>query len=301
MAERTPDLSLVVSTIGRPDDLARLLRSVERSTVADRVQLVVCDQSDDRSCEQVLQRSGTTVDWVSTTSGRGASRGRNAGLRLATAPVVAFPDDNCWFPPRTLEQVLAAFEADPALAGVSGQQQTEDGRPSMLRWLPRAQPVTRTNFMRTSIMSTMVFRRTVLDEIAAHDGPGPFDEGLGVGSEGWLGAGEESDLLLRVLDAGGRVDYDPTLVVLQDEPRDEADAAFERKMLRYGCGNGHLWRRHGLSRPQLLWYSARKVAGSAVRTARGQRHLARADLAYLRGTWAGWTGRPPRELAAGRG
>ncbi|WP_460433635.1 glycosyltransferase family 2 protein [Angustibacter speluncae] len=292
MADGGPALSLVVSTIGRPADLARLLRSVERSTVAGRVQLVVCDQSQDQSCARVLRESGTSVAWEATTSGRGASRGRNAGLRLATAPVVAFPDDNCWFPPTTLEQALAAFDADPSLAGVSGQQQTEDGRPSMLRWLATPQPVTRTNFMRTSIMSTMVFRRAVLDEV------GWFDEGLGVGSDGWLGAGEESDLLLRVLDAGGRVDYDPTLVVLQEEPRDEADAGFERKMLRYGCGNGHLWRRHGLSRAQLAWYSARKVVGSVVRAARGQRHLARADVAYLRGTWAGWTGRPPRELAA---
>lgn len=283
------ELSLVVTTVGRPAEFARLLASVESSPAAERVELVLCDQGADRSCTRVLEESGTTVAWRATTSGRGASRGRNAGLRLATAGLVGFPDDNCWYRTDTLDRVLAAFTADPGLAGISGQQQTVDGRGSMLRWLPDPGPVTRTNFMRTTIMSTMFFRRRVLD------GVGHFDEGMGVGSSGWYGAGEESDLLLRVLDAGGRVRYDPELVVLQDETRDESDAAFERKMLRYGCGNGHLWRLHRLPRRQLLWYSARKAGGVAIRTARGHRNLARADLAYLRGTWAGWTGRRPAD------
>ena len=287
-----PALSLVVTTIGRPADFARLLDSVERSPVADRVQLVVCDQSADQSCARVLAESGTPVRWAATTSGRGASRGRNAGLQLAAAPLVGFPDDNCWFPPETLGQVIDAFAADAGLVGLSGQQRTVDGRPSMLRWLPDPGSVTRGNFMRTSIMSTMFFRTSVLDEV------GTFDEGMGVGSAGWYGAGEESDLMLRVLDAGGRVDYRPDLVVLQDETRDDADPAFASKMLRYGCGNGHLWRLHRLPRRQLAWYSARKAGGALIRAARGQRQLARADLAYLRGTWAGWTDRRPASWPA---
>jgi GT2 family glycosyltransferase len=289
----SPGLSLVVTTVGRPGEFARLLTSVEQSTVADRVQLVVCDQSTDQSCARLLQESGTTVAWAATTSGRGASVGRNAGVTLVTAPLVGFPDDNCWFPPDTLGRVIDALAADPGLAGLSGQQRTLDGRPSMLRWRPDPGPVTRTNFMRTSIMSTMFFRMSVLDHV------GNFDEGMGVGSSGWYGAGEESDLMLRVLDAGGRVHYDPDLVILQDETRDDADPAFARKMLRYGCGNGHLWRLHHLPRRQLAWYSARKAAGALIRAARGQRQLARADVAYLRGTWAGWIDRRPADWPVG--
>ena len=287
-----PALSLVVSTVGRPADFRRLLTSIEESSAAAAVELVLCDQSAEQSCTAVLEASGTPVRWQATTSGRGASVGRNAGLRLATGPLLGFPDDNCWFPPDTLRRVVDTFAADPGLAGLSGQQRTVDGRPSMLRWQREAGPVTRGNFMRTSIMSTMFFRRSVLDRV------GHFDEGMGVGSAGWYGAGEESDLLLRVLADGGRIAYDPDLVVLQDEPRDEADAAFEQKMLRYGCGNGHLWRLHRLSRRQLAWYSARKAGAVVVRSVTGKRQLARADVAYLRGTWAGWTDRRPADWPA---
>ena len=297
MPERSPapELSLVVTTIGRPEQFRRLLRSIESSPAAGRLELVLCDQSEEASCTRVLEESGTAVAWLATTSGRGASRGRNAALRLATAPLVGFPDDNCWYREDTLDRVLDTFAADPGLAGLSGQQRTLDGRPSMLRWLGAPGPVTRTNFMRTTIMSTMFFRRRQLDEV------GHFDEAMGVGSSGWYGAGEESDLLLRVLDAGGRVHYDPDLVVLQDEPRDEPDAAFVRKMLRYGCGNGNLWRLHRLPRSQLLWYSTRKAGAVVVRAVTGHRSLARADLAYLRGTWAGWTGRRPADWPEGTG
>lgn len=296
MAEAAaPVLSLVVSTVGRPEEFARLVESVVATAPDGQVELVVCDQSADRSCARLLEELDPPLPWQVTTSGRGASVGRNAGLELVRGSLLGFPDDNCWFPEGALARVLDTFAAQPELAGLSGQQRTLDGRPSMLRWPDRGVPVTRTNFMKTSIMSTMFFRRSQLDRV------GRFDEGMGVGSAGWYGAGEESDLLLRVLADGGDVQYDPDLVVLQDEPRDEVDDRFVLKMLRYGCGNGHLWRLHRLPRWLLAWYAARKGVGAVVRTARGQRDLARADVAYLRGTWAGWVDRKPRDWPAGTG
>lgn len=284
-------LSLVVTTVGRPGEFARLLDSVEASDVVDQVELVLVDQSPERSCIAVLRAGERRVRVRWTTSGRGAARGRNAGLALGPAELVGFPDDNCWYPPGALAAVLASFGADPSLTVLSGRQTTLDGRPSMLRWLPAPGRVTRRTFMRTTIMSTMFFRRDAVDAA------GRFDESMGVGSAGWHGAGEESDLLLKVLETGGRAWYDPTLAVLQDEPRDDVDEAFVAKMLSYGCGMGNLWRLHRLPLDQLAWYSARKVGAVLVRAATGRRTLARADFAYLRGTAAGYLGRPPRELA----
>lgn len=287
-----PALSLVVSTVGRAENFRRLLTSLDAGTACDRVEVVLVDQSPGQVCAAVAAEPGWSVRVLSTTSARGASIGRNAGLLLAAAPVVGFPDDDAYFPPDTVVAVLDRFAGDPGLAGLCGQQQTVDGRPSMLRWQQRPGPVTARNFLHTSIMSTMFFRRSWLERV------GDFDEAMGVGAPGWYHAGEESDLVLRVVEAGGRVDYDPALVVWQDEPRDVPQEAFVRKMLEYGCGQGHLWRKRRLSRPLLGWYLARKVAGAAVRSVRGQRTLARADLAWLRGNIAGLRDRCPAEMAA---
>lgn len=290
MTARPPELSLIVSTIGRPETFRRLLTTLAGSPGRDRIEVVLVDQSPNQACLSVAQE-----DWplrvVTTISPRGASIGRNVGRRLATGAVVAFPDDDAYYPPATLSTVLDRFEVDQSLAGLCGQQQTSDGRPSMLRWRRHATSVTRWNFLHTSIMSTMFFRRSWLDDV------GEFDEVMGVGAPGWYHAGEESDLVLRVVEAGGRVDYDPSLVVWQDEPRDEPDDAFVRKMLEYGCGQGHLWRKRNLPLSLLGWYLARKVVGAGVRTARGERTLARADIAWLRGNVAGLRDRRPAEIA----
>lgn len=286
-----PALSLVVSTVGRAAAFRRLLQSLVESSAADRIELVLVDQSPGQVCAQVLAERPWDLRWQATTSGLGASVGRNAGLRLATAPILGFPDDNAWYPPQTITAALARFEAGPHLAGVCGRQTTPDGRDSMLRWSEAQGPVTRRNFLRTSIASTMLFRRAWLDRV------GDFDVDLGVGTHTWYGACEESDLLLRVLEAGGSVWYDPRIKVLQDEPRDDPDERFVAKMLSYGCGQGRLWRQHALPRWQLGWYCGRKLGAAVVRTAHGQRTLARADLAWARGNVAGFRGVPPPALA----
>jgi len=275
-------LSLIVSTIGREAPLKRLLDSLDRSSEAASVELIVIDQSSDRRCIELVEKRGVRGPHQMAVSGPGVSVGRNVGLKLATGDIVAFPDDDCWFAPQTLSAVLAALDADPSLDGISGRQVTADGRPSMLRWLGRAGIVTRRNFMRTTISSTLFLRTVVVDRA------GPFDEGLGVGSIGILGAGEDSDLVLRLLAHGCNLAYRPEILVYQDDTRDAPTAAFIDKMLRYGSGHGHVWRRHRLPMIHLLYISARKVVGCAVNAARGRLVLAHADIAFLRGTLAGW-------------
>jgi len=282
-----PILSLVCSTVGRAPALAELLDSLAASPIAERVEFVLVDQSVDGRCIHLLESRPPRGPWSTAVSGRGVSVGRNAGLELATAPIVAFPDDGCRYAPETLPQVLGFLGGRPDLAGVSGRQVTASGAPSMLRWMPDASPVSRRNFFRTTISSTLFVRRAALRRI------GPFDETMGAGSPGWIGAGEESDLVLRLLRAGQRLDYRPEILVYQDDDRDMPTDSFVDKMLRYGVGQGHLWRRHRLPVAHLMYLSARKLAGSGMRALRGRTVLARADLAYLRGTVAGWRGIAP--------
>lgn len=286
----TPELAIVVSTIGRQAEFRRLMTSLQRNQQAAAVEVVVVDQSEDGRCAAVLGERDWTMSVRATTSGRGASVGRNVGLSLTSAPVVAFPDDDAWYPSDAIGQVLDTFALRPDIAGLCGRQVTVDGRGSMLRWQAGPGPVTARNFLRTSITSTMFFRRRWLDRV------GPFDENMGVGSASWYGACEESDLLLRIIEAGGGVRYDPSLLVHQDEPRDEPDPRFVTKMLSYGCGQGHLWRKRDLPVGQLAYYCARKLVAATVRATRGERTLARADLAWLYGNIAGLRDVPPRAL-----
>ncbi len=283
----SPTISLVCSTIGRPGPLAALLRSVASSDLAERVEFVLVDQSADQQSTAVLNDYPLQGAKVAATSGRGLSVGRNVGVALAKGTVLAFPDDNCSYPPHTFRQVLDMFDRCPDISGLSGMQVDAAGRPSMLRWLGHPTDITRRNFVRTAISSTLFLRRSALPSAA------PFDEGVGVGSPGWRGAGEESDLVLRLLAGGHRMAYRPDIRVCQDDDRAAVSTDYIDKMLKYGVGLGHLWRRHRLSRAQLSYHSTRKLVGSAVRAVRGEHIHARADIAYLRGQLAGYRGVTP--------
>lgn len=283
-----PAISLVCSTIGRPVALSRLLDSVRACERPEQIEFVLVDQSSDQGCARLLAEHPPPGPYEITTSDRGLSVGRNVGLKLATAPVVAFPDDNCRYGPGTVDLALEALAGRRDLAGVSGTQITGSGEPSMLRWLSRSTEVSTRNFLYTTISSTLFLRRPALERV------GPFDEGIGAGAPGPIGAGEDSDIVLRLLAAGESIDYRPDIRIYQDDDRDTAGPEFIDKMRRYGVGQGHLWRKHDLPATHLLYLSARKLVGSGVRVLRGRPVLARADLAFLHGTLDGFRGSAAR-------
>lgn len=288
-----PALSLVVSTVGRPEALERLLRSLalEADNGAD-FELVVVDQDPEQRSLDVLHALEPPFPWQHLTSGRGVSVGRNTGLQAARGEVIGFPDDNCWFTGATLRALDRLFAARPELDIVCGRQLTEDGRPSMLRWARTARPVTKANHHRTSIASTIFMRRRALRGIPW------FDEDLGVGTSTWFGACEESDLLLRAVANGAPAWYDPAVVVLQDDPRDAISPEYRTKMLRYGCGQGRLWRLHRLPPTHVASLLGRKLAKVGLLVLRRRFEGAWAEVAWVHGALCGLAGRPPRQFAS---
>lgn len=167
-------VSLVVSTIGRPVQMHRLLESLMQ--IEDPgVELIVVDQTDDAASARAAEEFGLPFPALTTRSARGLSHGRNVGLALASGEFVTFPDDDCFYRPDTVRRALELL-ADATFVGVSGAQLTMDGRPSMLRWPDAACEITRANFYRTAISSTLFVRRSVVNDV------GGFDETLGAGS-----------------------------------------------------------------------------------------------------------------------
>lgn len=282
VSKGAPGLSAVVTTIGRPAELRRLVASLTRLRNPEELELVVVDQSDDQSCLALLKTLETPFEIRTAVSPRGASLGRNVGARLASGTILTFPNDYGTYEPSTVADILDRMTREPGLGALSGIQRTPDGRPSQLRWPATGQPVTRKNVWLTVIEPTLAIRRSLFESL------GGFDETIGTGSPGPYQSGEVTDLVLRALDAGERIIYDPSIEFVMDDPRDRVTAGFEAKMLGYGRGIGHLYRVHHLSRAQLGYYVARKYAAAGVRTIRGRRDLAKADLAWAKGARQGY-------------
>ena len=238
-AMTSPTLSLIISTRGRTHELAKLLRSLSLQTMADFETIIVDQNVDNRLCP-ILAEAPTSLRLrhVRTPHVTGLSRGRNHGWRLAQGSIVAFPDDDCWFPPTLLERAVNGLDSLDADV-VCGRAADETGRSINARFEKDAQWVRRDNIWTTQIEWMVFFRKAVLEKTAG------YDESLGVGAETPWGAYEGPDLLLRALQVGARIYYDPELIGHHRElPITKPDADLVRKCRSYARGMGFVMNKH---------------------------------------------------------
>jgi GT2 family glycosyltransferase len=233
---------LVVATVGRVDELSRFLASLRRQTHQD-FRVVLVDQNDDGRLDALVDERIVRLH-----AARGLSHARNEALPHLEGDVVAFPDDDCVYPDDLLERVARSLDG---LDGVTGREPW---------WTTRAATLTRDNLWNRAISFTIFLRRDVVERV------GEFDERLGLPAS----SGEEIDYLIRALDAGARIRYDPSLVV--EHPRKPVDlrAVGERD----GESLGFLLRKHRYGATTVVGMLARPLAGAVAHPRRARFHLA---------------------------
>jgi hypothetical protein len=212
---------------------------------------------------------------------RGLSRARNEALGRIGAELVAFPDDDCLFPPDLLERVARQLTAEPELDGLTGRAEGAAGR-STASWAADASLVTRENLWNRAISFTIFLRRSVVERVGA------FDERLGLGAEGrpWS-SGEETDYLVRALDSGARIRYEPSLVVTHED-KTLSPSALRSLGARDGTSMGYILRKHGYPTRTVGRMFLRPLGGALLAVARRDPTRARFHLATLRGRVRGY-------------
>jgi len=162
----------------------------------------------------------------------GVSYARNRGAERATAPIVAYIDDDEVVDPTWIGKVIEGLaEVDAAFGPI--EPFGEDGRPHCP-----------TDFGETRVFEpdalpwvvgsggNMAFQRRALAEL------GGFDLRTGPGAIGV--AGEETDLIWRLLDGGRRIRWAAEMIVYHPTKSDEEIAASRHP---YGFGAGRMLRR----------------------------------------------------------
>jgi GT2 family glycosyltransferase len=240
---------LIMSTLGRTDDLGRFFNSL---FIQGRfnVKIYLCDQNEDRRLGPIISAWSERLSIRVVRSTIGLSRGRNAALAAAMAElgpevsenncIVGFPDDDCWYSDDVLAKVAAAFTRYPDVSGVTARSLNESGAPSAATSPNHQLEVTSRNVFRGSMgISYCIFLR-----LAVVKKVGSFDETLGVGSGTPWGAGEESDYLLRAIRYGARLHYDPDIHIYHPDKTALEDPSL---LLAYARGHGRVLRLNGYS------------------------------------------------------
>jgi len=272
-----PSLDLVVATVDRADGLRILLGSLDRQTHR-RFRVLVVDQNpDDRVLAALAESPGLEI--VHLRGPRGLSRARNVALPHVAADVVAFPDDDCAYPENLLERVATRLAKRPDLDAVTGRTTDAEGR-STGRWSTATGIVTRDTVWHRANSASIFLRRELVERVGA------FDERLGLGSGTAASSGEEIDYLVRALEAGATIEYDPTFVV-HHELRTFTRESLRAVGRRDGASVGFILRKHRYPARTVGRMLVRPVGGAVVSLAHGDVGRAQFHLATFRGRIAG--------------
>ena len=226
-------ISLILTGGSRPTELDRFFDSLRNQAGGPEIEVIFVNQGHYdaparcRGAERIRLRVVEMGERVPL------SVARNAGLKSGVrGEIVAFPDDDCWYPPDLVDRLLLCFAEEPQVDGFCLNvfdpvlDRSYGGRPLGIECA-----ITDHNLFRLPISVGIFLRRETLDRAGCH-----FDESLGAGSP--IGSGEETELLARVLAGGGKLRYNGNLSVFH--PSDYLDAGDPRKLMQYGAGFGYL-------------------------------------------------------------
>ena len=118
-----PKASVVITTHNRASMLGRAVASAIDAGSAVEV-IVVDDASTDDTFPLFSERSD--IRYIRLAENQKTAGARNAGLMAASAPYVAFLDDDDWRLPGSLDKQVQLMEADPDCALVYGQYLSAD-------------------------------------------------------------------------------------------------------------------------------------------------------------------------------
>lgn len=269
-------VDLVLATRGRTSELEGFLRSLHDQAFRGFRLIVVDQNADDRVAPVLAGYPEINQLHVHDRGGAGLSRARNRALTHLEAEIVGFPDDDCLYGPEVIDRVVSLFATHPGWDGILGRVRDPTGA-SRMRWGDQPGLVTRgTLWNRVSAAAVFLRRRVV-------EGVGPFDEDLGLGSGTRWPSGEETDYVIRAIDAGFRLEFDPTLAVVHVDPFLMLDDAARKRATVQGRTSIRLMRKHGFPAATIAGSVARSAARAAQRLAQGRVGDARFHADVLRG------------------
>jgi glycosyltransferase involved in cell wall biosynthesis len=111
-----PRLSVVVCSYNGEAGIGRCLDALSAQTIYEHLEVIVVDDGSADRTGHVALVHGATVIWHRVN--RGLAAARNTGLRAASAPIVAFVDDDCEPEPEWAQRLLAGYAK--GVIGVGG-------------------------------------------------------------------------------------------------------------------------------------------------------------------------------------
>jgi glycosyltransferase involved in cell wall biosynthesis len=272
-----PELTVVICSLNGAEGVGACMDALARQSAAERLEVVVVDDGSTDGTDRVAEGRGARV--IRHPTNRGLAAARNTGVLAASAPLVAFLDDDCR-PAAEWAGALIASHREEDWLGVGGPVVSTSASGVIARYLERRSPLApleielggsdavpyrlwlyakrqwRTSkpagrrYVYSLVGANMSFRRAALLEV------GGFDERFTFGAE-------ELDLCRRLWLAfpGRRFLFEPAARVEHEFEATLADTI--RRSRAYGRGSARMWRKWPAAGPTVFPAPA-LVAGLAL-------------------------------------
>ena len=232
-----PEVSLIISTRNRCQQLARCLDAIERIWSERDWELIIVDNGSVDDTAAVIEdfAHNSAVQVVHVLEPKiGKSNALNTALAKARGQIVAFTDDDCYPASDFLAQVWLAF-VDPDIGYIAGRIMLHDPTDYPITINESTSPLTfpAGSYLTGGVMqgANMAFRRSALLEIGGFDPM--FGPGTSYGVEDLDAAGRTSAL-------GWNGRYCPEVVVRHHHGRKASDVPALMKFYNKGIGAYHM-------------------------------------------------------------
>jgi len=248
-----------VATVNRVIELERLLASLDRQSCKEFEVVVVDQNPDDRLLPLLQSHESLAIRHLRCSPG--GSHARNVGLRVASGDIIAFPDDDCWYPDNLLTSVVAWFDSHPECSGLLATLRERDGRPVGPRWPAALRVCTKEDIFKYAILPNGFLRNQAVRAI------GCFNERIGIGAPTKYQSAEDFDYFLRPLELGMRICYEPSLTV--HHPDMHSVERLVQKSYSYALGGAYVMRLHNFSLRYFAGRVIRSMGGAIINLCKG--------------------------------
>jgi glycosyltransferase involved in cell wall biosynthesis len=229
LSDNIVKISVIIPTKNSHNRIEACLKSLANQSFPD-YEIIIVDGHSSDDTTKIASKYSTRVFFE---DGGTRASACNVGISYAKGEIVAFTDDDCVVPETWLEQIARNFE-NREVQVLGGPSLTPPGSTR----LEKALGATYTQVVQLTALGNKsgknvagcnsAYRKNAIIEV------GGFNERLITA--------EETDLHFRIYRQGGKIFYDPDLVVFHY--RRASFRSFFKQFYRYGVGKGRMLREH---------------------------------------------------------